>query len=262
MKKPLFLTVLLVSGLLNAKTITANLLIDTATTLSEHSVNSAGEGLSFNGFYRFDLGVLLSKTLTANMRLGYSQEYSYALPDQSTGDLADLRLGLTQSLGEIRKDLTIELSPRLYLPTSKESRRAGLQSAAGLAVIATQKWGAFTLQLAPRFVQYFHDVTVQWNGTPNTESTLACLIDLTYSLSDKWSLDVSFDPSHSWTYFGTTRDTYILAYEIDYDISDNMALGIGINNKASALKSNGLDYNYALWDQAQFMGYFDVNLKL
>lgn len=241
---------------------TLTLLLDTSATLARQAANSAGEEMSYSGFYRVDLGVPLSRALTANLRTGYSQEYSYALPDNSSGALTDSRLGLAYGLGEIRKDLSLTLSSSLTLPTSKESGRAGLKSAVNVGAMATQKIGKFTFQLAPAWTEFFHDVITQMDGKQNLSRSMSLLALVGYDIIPELNINVSLQPIHSWTYYGTPRDSYFLAYDLTYTANSHAAFSVGIYNKASALKSNGLDYNYAIYDQSQFMGYFDVTLTL
>ncbi len=242
--------------------ITANLLIDTSGTLAKQNVNSSGEGLSFSGTYRFDLGIPLSRVLTASARAAYSEEYSYALPDNTLGDYSDTRLGLSAALGEIRKDLKLTLGSQLFLPTSKDSNRAGLKSAASIFTSFEQTFGKVTIGLTPRYTQFFHDLVVQPDGNINLEKSVALLLEIGYAFTPKFGTTISAQPTHGWTYYGTPRDKYFLNYDVGYEVNKNVVLNLGIYNRSDALKSNGLEYNYTAFDESQFMGYFDVTLSI
>lgn len=242
--------------------LSGSLTIDTSGTLSKQSANSSGEDFSFSGLYRVDLGASLSEALTASLRAGYSQEYSYVLPDGSSGDLTDSRLGLTAALGEIRKDLKLSVGSSLTLPTSNASRNAGLYTAVGLNAKFVQSLNKFTFILGPSFTNYFHAYEVQNDGRLNPERALSILASISYAISEKLETSVTFQPTRSFTYQRTTRDKYLINYDLSYAVNKNLSLALGIYNDASALKSNGLEYNYALYDQSQFMGYFDIVLSL
>ncbi|MBK9294418.1 MAG: hypothetical protein IPM57_08225 [Oligoflexia bacterium] len=244
------------------KIFTGSLLIETSGTLSQQSASSSGEDYSFSGLYRVDLGASLSDVFTASLRAGYSQEYSYVLPDGSSGDLTDSRLGLTAALGEIRKDLKLSVSSSLTLPASRISQRAGLYSVLALNAKLIQTLNKFTFILSPGVSNSFHSVEVQNDGRLNNEHSINVLLSVAYSLRENLEFSVSFQPTRSWTYRGTTRDKYFINYEVGYTPLKNLSLALGIYNDASALKSNGIDYNYALFDQQQFMGYFDITLSL
>src|SRR4051812_2420281 len=90
-----------------SKHISASILIDTSTTLAPGADNSAGEGYSQSGLYRLDVGVPLPGNLTASVRTGYSQEYTYVTDDGSSGGLIDSRLALSMGMGEILKNLSL-----------------------------------------------------------------------------------------------------------------------------------------------------------
>lgn len=242
--------------------ITAQLLIDTSTTLAPGASQSAGEGLSQSGFYRLDLGVPLPAALTVSLRGGYSQEYSYVTDSGSPGGFADTGLTLMKAWGEIRKGLTLSSGLSLTLPTSIDSGKAGLKTAVGLSIPLEEKVGRFTFDLIPKYTEFFNDITVQANGVPVKNRVLSIATQVAYSITEKFGTDVLFWPSRSWTYGGVPSDKYYIAYEVTYDFSKHFGAAAGLLNNENALKSNGLDSNYAVFDQGMTTAYFDLTMTL
>ncbi len=238
------------------------LTLDTSSTLAPGASSSAGEGYSQSGLYRLDAQFSLPQKWAVTTRLGYSKEYSYVLPDGSDGGFIDTGLGMTKAWGEVVKNLELSSSLNLTFPTSKDSHQAGMKSAVGLGFKSDLKIKRFDFILGPSITQLFHEYITQDNGKLNVERSVKILLEIDYLVTERLSVSTSFIPIHSWTYLGTTRDKYILDYELDYKISNTLSLAIGLLTDASALKDNGIDYNYTFYDQNQTAGYFDLAVSL
>jgi hypothetical protein len=208
------------------------------------------------------VGVPLPGKLTATARTGYSQEYSYVLDDGSSGGLTDTRLGLSRAWGEIAKDLKLSTSLYLTLPTSRTSQKSRLYSATSAAAPLTYAKGKWDFTVEPRISQSFHEVEVQDDGTLNTERSISLLLDAGYSFTDQLRAGVTYRPVHSWTYQGTPRDRYLVSADVSYVISSRYILSGGLTTDASALKGNGIEYNYTLFDTGQTTAYLDVIINL
>lgn len=240
----------------------ASLLIDTSTTLAPGAAQAAGENYSQSGFYRLDLSAPLPEALTVSMRAGYSKEYTYVTANGSQGGFADTKLSLLKAWGEIRKGLSLSTGLSLALPTSQDSRKVGLQSAVGFSVPIEYKIAHWSFSLEPRYSEYYHDAYVALDGTPNNSRAVSLVTTAAYMITEKFGTDLTFWPSRSWTYRGTPSTRYVASYELTYDISKNFGTALGLMTSENALKSNGLDANYTVFDANMTTGFFDVMMSL
>jgi len=240
------------------KIFSASLSIDTSTTLEPGAHDSAGEGYSQSGTYRLDLGASLSDALKGLLRTGYSQEYSYVRDDGSAGGLIDTLLSLTYALGEARRGLSLSLVLNSLLPTSKDSRKVGLQFAAGPGFLIDYKTGHLELGSLTEYYEQFHDVEVSLDGKSNIQRSIRETLTIGYDIDGHLGLSALFRSKQGWTYQGATRTSYVFGYELGYSFNSNVAMSVGLMTDQSALKDNGLESNYTLFDANQTAGYFDI----
>ena len=114
----------------------------------------------------------------------------------------------------------------------------------------------------PVVIEYFHDVEVAADGTINPQMALELVNEINYKFYNKWGLSATLWPIHTVTYQGTSHDQYISGYGINYEISPLVSAEAGLYLAASAIKSNGLEYNYAVFDQRQSTAYLDLMISL
>jgi hypothetical protein len=245
-----------------ARKFSANLLIDTSSTLLPGASGSAGEGLSQSGFYRLDLSGPLPGLLAVSLRGGYSQQYSYVNDDGSSGGFSDTRLGLSRAWGEITKDLKLSTALYLSLPTSKASRLAGMKSGLGFGLPLELKSGRFVFDLEPRYWDYFYELTVQNNGVPNTSRSITAVMQVAYNFTEKFSADILYQPIHGWTYGDVPTDSYYTAYELGYEFNKYASISAGLLTAQNVLRDNGVEKTSAIFDQGVTTGYLDLVFSL
>src|SRR5205823_3261981 len=122
-----------------------------------------------------------------------------------------------------------------------------------------KKWD---LGLSPSYTYYFYEFESQDDGTPNNAYSVALPLSISYNFTDKLSFGITLSLMRGWSYYNIPHDKFVSAYELDYQFTKMFGAAIGVMTMASALKSNGLDYNYTLYDQNQAAGYIDAIITL
>jgi hypothetical protein len=241
----------------------ALILYETATTLAPASAaaDSDVQGYSQTGLYRLDVSLPLPEALTATLRAGYSQEYTYVLDDGSSGDFIDTGLGLSRKLGDLSKRLSLWSALNLTLPTSKASRLAGLQSAASASLPFDLKTGRLETSLTLGFTQYFFDRDYRADGTVNPDYAFTASLSPVLSLTRKLSVMASLSFARSFSSFGFPHEKTASSIEVDYQFSKLFGSALGVTTVASTLK-NGLQDTYVLYDQSMAAAYLDLSLTL
>jgi hypothetical protein len=245
-----------------AKKLSATILVDTTTTLNTQASESPGEGYNQSGLYRADLRYSLPNSMAVSARVQYSQEYSYYRDDGTSGGLEDSRLGVSKSFGEIKEGLSLATGAYIYLPTSTRSQKAGLKGGVGIAAPLKYTFRKFDFGLTPSVVNNYHEYEIADGGRFNMQYVFTAMLFASYNFSEKLAATISYAPTRGYTYRGTSRDTFLLAYDLSYVWTDKVSTSVGLATNASTIKSSGRESNYTFYDQNQSVGYFDIVISL
>jgi hypothetical protein len=76
------------------------------------------------------------------------------------------------------------------------------------------------------------------------------------------SVSAMFRPTRAWTYANTTHERYLLNYEAGLELNSHLAIAVGYLSDASALKDDGIQSNYSLFDANTATGYVDILISI
>jgi hypothetical protein len=111
-------------------------------------------------------------------------------------------------------------------------------------------------------MEQFHDREIDPAGRVNVARSARILLGVNYDFDGKLYTEVDFRPKRSWSYQGVAKDSFLSAIEVGYTLQENLSLALGVSTDASAIKGNGLESNYTLYDPSQTLGYFDIIISI
>ena len=101
----------------------------------------------------------------------------------------------------------------------------------------------------------FHQFEKTLDGESLSKYSSNQSLGINYSFK---SFDISIDYSHKsrWTYQNQTRESYGISEEISYTFLKSWNVTAGHTNSGAALKPNGQDSNFSVYDEKQSIVYF------
>ena len=136
------------------------------------------------------------------------------------------------------------------LPTDEQARKEDrLRGAIGISngLKLDTQWAQLDYKL--QLKRNFHEYTVNFEGKPNIEYTLANLLEVTIPLTDKFSFISAGIYKNGRTYKGFERTSFELNFDINYDFTPQLSLNLGTSNDGNALKANGVDSNISAYNE-------------
>lgn len=167
--------------------------------------------------------------------------------------------------------LSIKPTLTTVIPVSKRSRiKDQLQTALSVGLSTTLKpdgvtpnnnLGDWMLKLGVTGGRNFHTYEEDINGRVLNKYSSNQTINLGYNLGD-WGLSAEYIHRVRWTYQGNIRESFGLSEELSYSINDHWGVAVGHSNEGPALKANGYESNFSLYDENTSSVYFSVSGSL
>ncbi len=221
----------------------------------------------------------LSPVGSFSAALGYSYGLNRTAVEGNVTDWSDSFLSYSNFSQKWRFlndfDLTLTPTAKIILPLSHESKDIDrLQTATILSVIygltpnkkvtsRSVNQVNQTQSIANRFTytfgfsigRNFHQFEETLDGEVLNKYSSNQSLGINYSFN---SLDISIDYSHKsrWSYQNQTRESYGVSEEISYTFLKSWNVIAGHTNSGAALKPNGQDSNFSVYDEKQSIVYF------
>jgi len=136
-----------------------------------------------------------------------------------------------------------------YMPTNQQNHEdTSFQGAAALGTkfLAHYSWLDAFYALSLR--RNVHEFMVAADGSENIQYLLSHAIGLELPITSKWKLSSDAVYRQGWTYHNYQRQTFLFAFDINYEAIKNLTFNLGTSNEGSALKANGQNSNMRFFD--------------
>lgn len=238
--------------------------ISRSTSLVDHQDGTRVDSLDIQiaPQYKFDFGVWSSV-------IGYSKD----LHDQegTESDFTDIptSLSITPYTTKLTPELNFKINNRftLILPASKNSSKKDELITSTILGISFNlidlpkssedfSWRAgLGLTLGRNFHHYEEDINGQVLNQYSSNQTL----NLALSYFD-FELSVDYAHRVRWSYYGTVKEYFSISEELNYSFNNLLSFGIGHTNEGSALKPNGYESNFSLFNENDSTVYAKIGL--
>lgn len=121
--------------------------------------------------------------------------------------------------------------------------------------------GVWSLMIGLTAGRNFHTYEEDINGKVLNQYSSNQSLDLGYEIAG-FSFSVSYLHRSRWTYQGNIRDSFMLAQEIGYGLSDNFSVNMGHSNEGSMIKANGYESNLDVIDENNSSVYLGINASI
>lgn len=234
------------------------------------TVRSANEAeiANYSGLYELTASAVHKRTaIVLTGRLRYSQQYSYANDDGSTGMFENPRVSAAKSFRRGKEfDFdwldAISVSVSGTLGANAESQRRHFRWANGVSVTGAKDFGRLALRQGLGYSYSFYEYDIRSNGVVNSPNAFSSSTLAFYSLSDNFSFGGGFFYTYAVSFQGVGRGVASGTLSADYSLSNRVALSLGVASEASALTPDGLSYDVRLYAPESAQYYFDVIVSL
>ncbi len=202
-------------------------------------------GLEMTTTYKSERGI------TSGFIAGFSKD----LVNERTQELNDTTLFTSTKIGHWSDIAKLSILGKVILPTNETSRKVNtLRTTLGAST-------ALNIDLRRAHLKYvqvkntlagqlsFHRFTTTAENEANVQKRLANTISISYAPFEKTSFSYDFSMAQKWSYKGRLGSPlFSNSLSITHTLSDHAELSLGVSNKGSVYKSNGVDNNIAIFD--------------
>lgn len=201
--------------------------------------------ISYAGSY---MGVLSAvhpgSRIAGTLRVAYSQEYTYADKNNSTGTFENPSLSLSRSWAQgkhfessVLDSLSLTFSG--VVGANDESARRNFLWSNGLSLTATKTLGRWTAQQSIGYSRGFYEYETRRNGVINSPDTFKGISTLIFGLSDRVSVGATYSYAYSVSFQGVGRVATIADTSVEYALSDRLAASVGVSVERGTLEPDG-----------------------
>jgi hypothetical protein len=189
----------------------------------------------------------INDTFTAAGKIVINQD-NYA---QHETTASDATLALSIKGFKINEQFKSVHKVTTLIPVAETTvKRDRLQSSLALSNGISYSGVYFDMAYGLSVSRNFHQFTQNAEGSANIQYRVAQTIDLKVPLFiEKFYATATGTYRYGRTYGGFERYGFIFDADLNYDFKDNLSANVGTSNDGSALKSNGVDSNIALYDE-------------
>jgi hypothetical protein len=221
------------------------LILETGAEYSQKTVVDEVGGRESGTDYTLVLGYRMNDTYSMKAKAILTKEEF----GQKETKVSNTQIGLGIAGFKINDTMTSVHAVTFVAPTSEESKvRDRLQGAIGVAngIKYDGLYASVTGTVA--LSKNFHQYTFNSEGDANIEYKLATTIDLTIPVTEKFSLTSTGIYKIARTYGGFQRTVFEIHSDLNYLITKELNVNLGVSNDGNALKSNGVDSNIAAYN--------------
>ncbi len=226
-----------------------------STSLVDFQDGTHKDGMDYTAYFLWKL----SKDYSIGTQAIYSQDINS--PEGS--DFADTLIVLSRKPTPLGKTILLGWKVGAVAPTSKDSyKRQNLQGGALTGVTAMVNPDRLIPGLAiaggVSITKNFHQYDTATNGAVNSAWSSTQRASITYDFAGSFTISAELLHLNALTYQDNIKESYQHIEEFGYQFNKTISAAIGHTNSGSALKANGTDSNYALWDENTSMVYVSL----
>ncbi len=226
-----------------SKKFSTTVIISTSTNLEQNSSSQDSTGSSIE--------LKPSVRITRKASLGVNLS---AKTDHTTGDAKMLNTQILISRDPIQldEDNSLKIAAQAILPTDKVAREASLNAGAGVIVGIEHRMALFKKEskfnYAANILKNSHEFDRDNNREANISHRLRNVVGIEIQLGKKISLSLDGYYQVGQTYEGVTRETFNASQSLNYELSENFAVGIEHTLEGKVFAADGSEWNANLYD--------------
>lgn len=266
--------------LLSSSLAFANAAINSSTTLVQRPKKDTSIWSGFlvtsrsTGLYDFQDGTRsdnidytgrLNANLTSKYSLRVDTGFTQDLKDSEKDTMADTLFTIRRAPINLGKTFLFAFNLGGIAPTSKDSsKRQKMQGSARagiiLAINPDRLIKGFAFVGAASFSRNFHEYETDVTGRVLNEYSSTQALTMSYDFPVGISLSADLTHLNGISYQGNVKETYEISEEISYQLSSMFSAAIGHSNSGNALRPNGQDYSYRVYDENSSVVYASMTM--
>jgi hypothetical protein len=246
----------------SALSYTAKLIVQTAGSLDP------SEPTSYSGWYSVGLGATHKPSkVSANLRLGYSREYSYQRDDGTdgafdnpTGTIAKRYVNGEDFNSSLIDSVSIGLTGAL--PGNREAQKQTFRGSLGPSLMIGKAVGRLNLSQVLAYTRRFYEFDIRDDGAVNSPDALRATSSLSVDVNDKASFSVSVGLTYLRSFQGIARTTESSALAVDYVLSKAVSLSAGFATDRGTLETDGQTNTVKVFDPNRAQAFVELAFVL
>lgn len=211
--------------------------------------------------YTLRVNANLSKNYSLRMDTGYSQD----LKDTEKDSMADTLVTFRRAPINLGKTFLFAYNLGGTAPTSKDSsKRQNLQGSARagivLAINPDRLVKGFAVAGFATLSRNFHEYETDVMGRVMNQYSGTQALTISYDFPVGISLTLDMTHMNALSYQGVLKETYQISQDISYQFNPTFAAAIGHSNSGNALRPNGQDYSYNVYDENSSVVYASATM--
>lgn len=200
------------------------------------------------------------KTSIGKLNLNVSGYRDLTTSEQKT-QMNNTKFGL--SLNPIKISDSVLLIQKFYgyLPTNEDNRKLeSFQTAAGGSSLFYYSHPLASFYYRFNAKKNVHEFSQNSAAEFNTSHSVDNLVGAEITRGD-WTLNLDAQYLTGWNYNNRLKTTYLLAQTLSYQASSNVTVSLGHYHQSEALKANGTENNFKLFDVRTSYIYAGISIR-
>lgn len=196
-------------------------------------------------YNRFVMG--LSYKLNNKFNISTTQVVDKAFYDERKLTIWNTKFALKPKAYKIPYlGVNVSTSFDLYVPTSRLTDESSIMGQVQIPLRLSKQFGPISTTYGFTYRKYLYKYTHNKNGSSNTNHRIINAFVVSASLPYGFSVSSEFDWWFYFPYVGRVRNYFVVDFNIEYSILDNLSARIGVSTLDNALKNN-TKYNLAVF---------------
>ena len=226
-----------------------------STSLNDYQDGTRSDSMD----YTLRVNANLTPIYSLRMDTGFTQN----LKDQEGNSMADTLVTFRRAPINLGKTFLFAYNLGGTAPTSKDSsKRQNLQGSARagvvLAINPDRLVKGFAVAGFATVSRNFHEFETDVTGRVMNQYSGTQALTVSYDFPIGLSLSADFTHMNAISYQGSLKETYQISEDITYQINPMFAASVGHSNSGNALRPNGQDYSYNVYDENSSVVYASV----
>jgi hypothetical protein len=212
-----------------------------------------------------DYTLRINANVTTNCSLRVDTGFTQDLKDSEKNTMADTLFTVRRAPINLGKTFLFTYNLGGTAPTSKDSsKRQNMQGSARggivLAINPDRLVKGFSVAGLATLSRNFHEYETDVTGKVLNEYSSTQALTVSYDFPIGISLSADFTHLNALSYQGSMKENYQITEDISYQFNSTISASIGHSNSGNALRPNGQDYSYNVYDENSSVVYASTTL--
>ncbi len=228
---------------------TSKVIVETTEATTDESKVTMG------GWYQLSTGLTDQKRgISATLKLGWAQEYSYQKDDNTNGDLDNPAIILSKVWknkedfrSNVFDSLTLGLSGSVG--ASREAAHRTFIAGIGPSMTAAKQLGKLHVGESLAYSRGFYGYDIRNDGKVNAPNVFTSITEASFDLTPTLALSASMKLSQAISFQNVGRTTQLTAASLDYSALENLAVSLGFATERGTSNEDGQGNSVKFFDR-------------